>query len=196
MNKTLRIAFLGMTEQEVKEQDTQDIDEERSQEDQPTIVMTGPLSEIYTKALSVVYAKKDTVTNQVNFESQANDAISALHAVRAAYGDSTPQGVATSARQLESNTFKPLKRNIRAYITDHSTLTDSDIAEAANDNFLNSDANDNTDNYFVVDYVYDATKPNTVTFDESYFATTESRCEKLNMKLIIGMENFLKHISA
>jgi hypothetical protein len=192
MNKTLRIAFLGMTEDEVKTQEPEEVKEE----DQPTIVMTGPLSEIYTKALSVVYAKKDTVTNEIVFESQANDAIRTIHAIQAAYGQTVPQGVATIARQIESNNFKPLKKNVRAYVVDYSMLTDSNIAEAANDNFLNSSLNDNSDNYFVVDYEYDASKGNTVVFDESYFSAMEARCEKLNMKFVFGMESFLNRLNA
>jgi hypothetical protein len=38
-----------------------------------TIVMKGPLAEIYTKALNIVYAKPDPVTNEVKMESQEQD---------------------------------------------------------------------------------------------------------------------------
>lgn len=60
---------------------------------QPSIVMTGPLAEIYRKALDVAYAKKDTITGEdtvgqedgvtavdaVATESQANDALTLAH---------------------------------------------------------------------------------------------------------------------
>lgn len=43
--------------------------EEENQQEDKTIVMKGPLAEVYTKALDVAYAKPDTVTNEVALES-------------------------------------------------------------------------------------------------------------------------------
>lgn len=63
---------------------------EASEAKGPTIVMKGPLAEIYRKALDVALAKKDSTTAEATVgqeegiatESQANDAIMAAHAAR------------------------------------------------------------------------------------------------------------------
>lgn len=61
MSISLRVALAGEDAQQPKE-------EEKS------IVMQGPLAEIYRKALNVAYANEDPVTGQPTMESQAQDA--------------------------------------------------------------------------------------------------------------------------
>lgn len=79
MNKTLRIALCGL-ENDKKEEDTKEVVDDENR----TIQISGPLSEIYTNALRVVYARKDPVTEQTSMESQANDALIAMSVARAA----------------------------------------------------------------------------------------------------------------
>lgn len=43
-------------------------------EDEPTVVMNGPLAEIFRKALNIQYANPDPITGQPVMESQAQDA--------------------------------------------------------------------------------------------------------------------------
>lgn len=50
------------------------LEEDSNKEDgEKTIVMQGPLSQVYTDALAVAYAKKDPVTGTFGMESQAMD---------------------------------------------------------------------------------------------------------------------------
>lgn len=77
MHKVLRIALCS-AEGEVKNLTgaiADNSNEATLNPDNKTIKMTGPLSEIYTKALQVVYAKRDKVTGEPTMESQANDSI-------------------------------------------------------------------------------------------------------------------------
>lgn len=46
--------------------------------EEKTIKMTGPLSEVYTKALQLVYAKPEDKEGMMAIESQANDALGAI----------------------------------------------------------------------------------------------------------------------
>lgn len=63
------------------------LESDKPAEDPKTVVMQGPLAEIYRKALDVAYAKKDSVTGEATVgqadgiatESQANDAMMLSH---------------------------------------------------------------------------------------------------------------------
>jgi hypothetical protein len=61
MALSLRVALAGENPQQ-------------AENEEPTVVMTGPLAEIFRKALNVAYANDDPVTGQPTLESQAQDA--------------------------------------------------------------------------------------------------------------------------
>lgn len=61
MSINLRVALLGETAQE-------------QPDDATSIVMQGPLAEIYRKALNIEYAKDDPLTGKPALETQAQDA--------------------------------------------------------------------------------------------------------------------------
>lgn len=61
MSINLRVALLGADAQEQPEEET-------------SIVMQGPLAEIYRKALNVAYANDDPVSGKPALETQAQDA--------------------------------------------------------------------------------------------------------------------------
>ena len=77
MSRILRLALCGEVDEVQNINGLKPHDELVSvpEETTDTIKMTGPLSEVYTKALQVVYAKKDLESGLVATESQANDAL-------------------------------------------------------------------------------------------------------------------------
>lgn len=62
MSINLRVALLGADAQE------------QPDEDKTSIVMQGPLAEIYRKALNIAYANEDPVSGKPALETQAQDA--------------------------------------------------------------------------------------------------------------------------
>lgn len=49
-------------------------DRDDAADSEKTVVMKGPLAEVFTKALNIAYAKPDPVTDDVKMESQEQDA--------------------------------------------------------------------------------------------------------------------------
>ena len=62
MTLNLRVALAGENAQQPEN------------EEEASVVMQGPLAEIYRKALNVAYANNDPITGQPTMESQAQDA--------------------------------------------------------------------------------------------------------------------------
>lgn len=194
MNKTLRIALCGLTEQEL-EQNNKDKAAIEKEPEEKMITMSGPLGEVYTKALAVLYAKKDLSTGIITMESQANDAIMALIAAKTAANvdNHLGEGVASISKQIESNVVSAnTDTDINAYVVDPDEFTPEDIMTASVNN--KSPLSKPEENYFVIDYNHPP-GPNGYNLDNiPVNFDLQGHCDSLGMKLIFGMENFIKVI--
>lgn len=75
-------------------------DRDDAADSEKTVVMKGPLAEIFTKALNVAYAKPDPVTGEVKMESQEQDAKvlqAKMSAMAALVVDKPPEESTTNA---------------------------------------------------------------------------------------------------
>jgi hypothetical protein len=186
MNNILRIALCGLSEEEKQEQNKElpkEVKEESAEE--KTITMTGPLSDVFSRALQIVFAKKKL---EVSTESQANDALMAMAAARANANidNQLNDGAATLAKKIESNVLEvtiPEYANVYAVDSDSFTPETPIKASIAMDT-----ANNKKRNIIVVDYPgEDADK---VLMSENGIRL-EQYCAKLNIKLVYGLESLL-----
>lgn len=194
MNRTLRIALCGLTDEE--KQNVQEESNVQQEPEQKMITMSGPLGEVYTKALAVMFAKKNLTTQEVTMESQANDAITALIAAKmvANVDNHLDEGVASISKQIESNVVnKGSDYNVNAYVVDPDDFTPEDVVTAAVNNKVNSKS-DTDKNFFVIDYNQPSRNTDYEINTVSKNFDLQSHCESLGMKLIFGMENFIKEI--
>lgn len=195
MLESLKIALCGETTDMM---DTQHPVEEK------TITMSGPLSEVFTKALQIVFAKQDMVTEETKIEtagieSQANDAIMAMSVLARQKGlaRNIPGG------QYGGNIIKAdTNQNAGVYAIPLSAVTADTIPSAAsamigNNNFgqLNYLVLDNTatvngdqDTVPVMDY------PSISSANQ--YTALESQCSQFGIKLIVGFENLVKILKA
>lgn len=189
MNNILRIALCGLNEEEKKELDKEPQKETKEEStEEKTITMTGPLSDVYSKALQIVFAKKDF---DVANESQANDAIMAMAAARANTNvdNHLNDGPASIAKKIESNVVEviiPEYANVYAIDSDSFTPDTPIKASVAMDT-----ANNKKRNIIVVDYPGE--NASKFLMNENGIRL-EQYCAKLNIKLVYGLESLLKEL--
>jgi len=202
MNKTLRIALCGEEVTTPLEDQIESTDKVDTGEGQ-TITMSGPLAEIYTKALHVVFAKKNMAQQEVTMESQANDAIMAF-------------AVAKSIAMMDEDepTLKDMQANMSntiygddssAFVIEASKLHPDVIVAASKIVVKNS----NNDRAFLVVQLDGLNNPTILDhqyvmipkFDNSITGQNvgiskevglEQYCESLGMELVYGLEGLLK----
>lgn len=156
------------------------------------IKMTGPLSEIYTKALQIVYAKTEPHSGIMAIESAANDSLMQI-ALRKA--NSINESNEYNKDNL-SNTYRPLNNlniytsyaddfNLGKVIDVTKTLIDYKIIHPEIRNILVLDGGDaSTGNY---------NKP----IDDkgqSVKVVTESICKTTGIELYYTFESLVKHL--
>lgn len=217
MNKTLRIALCGLEGEAPDQVPFAPVEDKVMEGEGKTIMMSGPLSEIYTKALSVVYAKKDQTTQSVSIESQANDAIAAMRIARSALNGGKVDSVATVGKDLQSNTVTGSPANASAFVIQASAVNTKTIV-AAQAELMNSDGLGNGSRrpevrpFFIVEYDGLALTPgatdglklvepefnNRIT---AYSASNpavlalESQCKKLGIELVFGIDHFISRLA-
>lgn len=195
MLESLKIALCGETTDMM---DTQQAPEEK------TITMSGPLSEIFTKALQIVFAKQDMVTEETKIEtagieSQANDAIMAMSILARQKGlaRNIPGG------QYGGNIIKAdTSQNAGVYAIPLSAVTADTIPSAASAMIGGSNFN-NQINYLVLDdevAASTANDPMGVSYLEispnNQYTALENQCSQFGIKLIVGFENLVKILKA
>lgn len=189
MLESLKIALCGEVSTPIQE-----LPEEK------TITMSGPLSEVFTQALQIVFAKKDMVTEETKIEtagieSQANDAIMAMSALakQKGFGRTIPGG------QTGGNIIKTeISSNVGVYAIPVNMVRPDTIPSAASTmiggskfgqlNYLVLDNSDivinNENNNHVMDYPL-------ITSTNQYTAL-ESQCAQFGIHLVVGFENLVK----
>lgn len=147
MNKTLRIALCGVQE-EPEHSELIAVDKPVAEGEGRTITMTGPLAEIYTKALAVMYAKPDPTTLITSLESQANDALVTMAAARASLGGAKG-GAATNTKAIQANIVSNAATgmNIAAFAAGVKNLTPEVVISATHV----LPVKENTRTFFIVD---------------------------------------------
>jgi hypothetical protein len=124
--------------------------------------MSGPLSEVYTKALDIVFSKDSDVINklEISKESQANDAI-----MNAAIAAAVNQKQQLEAEQLEESikNFEPFKitnqANTFVYAADPANFSLEDISNMAGYYAVAGSVNPNAQLIIYVDGVTDMFGP-------------------------------------
>lgn len=171
-----------------------DLVTDQTSESDPTkeIKMTGPLSEIYTKALQIVYAKTEPHSGIMAVESAANDTLMLIAARKA----STVNDTNEYNKNNLSNKYRPLSNtNIyTAYADDFNLGKVIDVTKNLNDyktihpqirNILVLDGGDaSTGNYI---------KPIDST-TQSIKVMTESICKATGIELYYSFESLVKHL--
>lgn len=121
---------------------------------QDLIVMSGPLSEVYTKALGVYFAKKDIIEEQdggevIAVETQANDAIMASKLATVVKDIESNTGVQNTFNQL-ANKINLVSQyddfdetpDVQVIVVDQTQLSDPEVIESVNAASKQANAND------------------------------------------------------
>lgn len=164
------------------------------QESTQTIKMTGPLSEVYTKALQVVYAKSDNTSGLVATESQANDVLMQIALHKA-------MKVKENIRLKDnlniinaSNTEEP---NVIVHATDPFNLTPTSVMTTFSDLASVKLANPQTRGVLIVEDGEIASGPYNTKLDKSepslvtLRTATENICRSMNVDLYYSFEAFV-----
>lgn len=159
------------------------LENEEAGDEEKTVVMQGPLADVYKKALDIAYAKPDPVTGEpaIATESQAIDAMVAKALAEAI------------SKQQEGDT----PRRLTVYGVSKIKVGQSDIVNVAK---TFADENTNPDDFFVV---IDATTPSvngsvggeTQEYIE-YGPVLESMVLKMGGKLFHSLEELVEEFDA
>lgn len=177
-----------------------EIDEPEAVEEtnEKTIKMTGPLSEVYTKALQVVYAKTDEESGIMAVESQANDAFMQI-AMRKAVA--VRQSNLIDPDKL-ANGYNPTNNTVVA-VMDVNTVNSNQILSAANSLITDKLANPDNRDILVVDGGEEATGEFNKLVEQSVDPTvnqitlkqaTENLCQRLGIEVYYSFEAFVEHL--
>lgn len=192
MLESLKIALCGETIDTLQSQEP--ISEEK------TITMSGPLSEIFTQALQIVFAKKDMVTEETKIEtagieSQANDAIMAMSvlATQKVLVRNIPGGQ-YGGYIIKANTSK----NVGVYAIPLSMVRADTIPSAAS--AMIGGSNFGQLNYLVLDNTptVDGNQESAPVMDypaispTNQYTALESQCAQFGIHLVVGFENLVK----
>lgn len=191
MSRFLRLA-LCEDENSIKETNPEEGSEK-------TIKMTGPLSEVYTKALQVVYAKTDAESGLVAIESQANDVLMKIAMAKALAIRETNKVNLDN----KTNIYNP-KNNILVNVLNSENVDNTQLLEATNQLVTNKVNDPQSRNILVVDGGLDSATGQFNTFLEkdvtstvltsSLKEATESVCNKLGIELYYNFETLVEHL--
>jgi hypothetical protein len=163
MKRTLNGFGKESLDETSKQEDTaKEVVNKTEEEKDKTVVMSGPLSEVYTKALDIVFSKDSDVINklEISKESQANDAI-----MNAAIAAAVNQKQQLEAEQLEESikNFEPFKitnqANTFVYAADPANFSLEDISNMAGYYAVAGSVNPNAQLIIYVDGVTDMFGP-------------------------------------
>jgi hypothetical protein len=195
MSNILRLALCG---EEETSKEPVEIAEEPAPNEEKTIKMTGPLSEVYTKALQIAYAKTDEESGIMATESQANDAFMQI-AMRKAMA------------VRKSNIIDPTKLangyvgnvNTTVSVIDARNIDSKQILSAANSLISDKLANPENRDILVIDGGDEPTGEFNSLIEEivdpttsqiSLKQATENICQKLGIELYYSFEDFVAHL--
>jgi hypothetical protein len=125
-----------------------------SRPNEPTIVMSGPLSEIFTKALDITYAKADPVSGTAGIaqESQAQD-VTVMQKIVESINNNSQQSLQAPAGgegQFEKGYAAPTSgADLQVYGVAKQDITDADVVDVA-DALMNEDAESKPKDFVVV----------------------------------------------
>lgn len=194
MIDSLRVALCG-------EEPVQKKEEPQEQ----TITMTGPLSEVFTKALQIVFAKDDLATlKDTALESQANDAIMAMSILNKQKGV-----VDNSINNQHVNRiiqgYYPC--NFGVYAVPVSSITPELIPTALTSLARDSVPGTEQKNFIVIDidHIEQSNSSNPTflnykpvvtseTIPQHPYAALEAHCRDFGIGLIVGFENLVKEL--
>jgi hypothetical protein len=128
-----------------------------SRPNEPTIVMSGPLSEIFTKALDVAYAKADPVsgTAGIGMESQAQDVTVMQKIVESINNNQQQATQEVDMVDGEVGAPEAAGADLQIYGVAKADITDADVVDVA-DALMNEDTDSRPKDFVVV---VDATLP-------------------------------------
>lgn len=165
------------------------------QESTQTIKMTGPLSEVYTKALQVVYAKPDTTSGLVATESQANDTLMQIALYKAMKVKENIR-LKDNLNIIEaSNTEEP---NVVVHATDPFNLTPASILTTVSDLASVKLSDPETRSILIVEEGDIAPGPYNTKMDKTDTSlvtlrtATENICKSMNVELYYSFEAFVE----
>ena len=195
MNRTLRLALCG---------EVDPIEEPQEEQKNKTVLMKGPLAGIFSQALMILYSKKPT-ESEPGLESQANDAIMAMTAARAAahVDNHLYDGVGSVAKSIQSAEVEvPFEEDANVYAIDSHSVNPKTILAAAADLPLNRDRR----NIMVIDVSGNPkdvnapyyTEHRSINFDNTKTAENVGlnpalslECEKYGMTVVVGLEGLI-----
>ena len=167
------------------------------QESTQTIKMTGPLSEVYTKALQVVYAKPDNVSGLVATESQANDTLMQIALHKAMKVKENIRLKDTINIIDGSNTEES---NVVVHATDPFNLTPVSVLTTVSDLAAVKLTDPDTRGILIVEEGDIAPGPYNTKMDKSETtlvtlrSATENICKSMNIELYYSFEAFVESL--
>lgn len=193
MSRILKLALCG--EVDNVEEKLEPV--ERGSENTDTIKMTGPLSEVYTKALQVVYAKTEKESGLVAaIESQANDAIMQL-AIRQALSIKRDIVLNDNLNIVEQNEVLPTE-SVYVHSRTGSDFNADTLTPVANELATNINSDTNNRTVLIVEGGDSGqTEFNTLveeTGDLTVRAATENLCKSMGVELYYSFESFVKSL--
>lgn len=124
--------------------------------EEPTIVMSGPLSEIFTKALDITYAKTDPITDrpQIAQESQAQDVTVMQKIIESINNNSTQTLQSSQAGEFsepgaDGEGLPTSGADIQIYGVSKADITSDDVVDVA-DALMNEDTETKPKDFVVI----------------------------------------------
>ena len=156
------------------------------------IKMTGPLSEVYTKALQIVYAKVEPESGMMAVESAANDTLMQIALRKAA----TVKNAEVYNKTNLPNGYRNLK-NLNIYSGYADDFNAGKVIDVTKQLLDYKNIHPNTRNIVVLDGGETTTGEFNKAFDNNGLtvkAVTESICKSSGIELYYNFESLVKHL--
>lgn len=210
MNKILRLALCGEVEQSSPEQAamqqlSSDKPVKAKTEDLPeqTIVMSGPLSEVYTKALQVVFSRNNSnLVDKADIKESDQDDEESLATESQVMMAAALAGAAQMKKEDQSDLdyikggqaagkFRKVQSKTVVFVTDIDSVTPETIITAQ------KGMNNHDRCIVVLDGTKDAanTEPKAVYMSQLRREAFKRQCEYLNVKLLFSMEQLIEELN-
>lgn len=198
MNKILRLALCGvdigstikegaMPAENVETGKAPVVQEDEDKEQ--TILMTGPLAEVYTKALQIVFAKKDPVTQETSLESQMMMA-AAVSDATTAMKEETDKKRDIINRRRKIPTIRKGERTTNVFVSE-PRMVSSEVVIMAHKQLTRDDRS-----ILVVDYGPNAYLQENKNFllSKLKLDSLKEQCDHFKVKLVFGMEELVAEL--
>lgn len=185
----------GTVEKAPDEVNSSAASQEQNTKTDPALIVSGPLSEVYTKALDIVFSKNEEVHDKLVTESQAIDAI--VNAAVAASVRAKDEEVSMDV-QSEDENGTDLNAITFIHVADAKNFDQKTIASIAGQSSVIHEESPETEYIAVIDGATNPFSSPQQKYQEIYASVSQENMQlaqkvfaKHNVKLCFGFEHFI-----